>query len=89
MEMILEGLKLLIESYGGQFGWAVQVVAWVGTLRLIVKPVMVAIETIVATTETTEDDKKLEEVKASRWYYWFIFVIDWVASIKIQPKKKV
>lgn len=86
MELLLEGLKHLIEAYGGQYGIVVQLVAILGSVRLVVKPLMTAYESYVASTPDTSDDKRLEDIKASTWYYWLIFMLDWFASIKIKPK---
>ena len=82
MDLLFEALKSLFEAYGGQYGFVVQAVTWIGTARLVFKPIMAAIESIVAQTPSKDDDKKLEEVKASQWYYWLVFTLDWFASIK-------
>lgn len=88
MEVILEGLKQLIELYIGQYGWLAAFVSWVGTARLVFKPIMTAIESIIAATPSKNDDKSLEEVKASQWYYWLIFLLDYFASIKAPSQMK-
>lgn len=85
-ETIFEIIKNIVETYGPQYPWLVTAIAFVGTFRLVVKPVMAAIEQIVKATPTKEDDKVLEEVKQSQAYKWFLFVLDWLTSIKI-PKK--
>lgn len=82
METLLEGLKQLIEAYVGNYGWLAAFVTWVGTARLIFKPIMTAIESIVAATDTKEDDKRLEEIKKSKVYYWLLYFLDYFASIK-------
>ena len=85
-ETIFEIIKNLIETYGAQYPAVVSIIAIVGTLRLFVKPVMAAIEQIVAATPTKEDDKFLKELKESEAYKWFVFLLDWLTSIKL-PKK--
>lgn len=88
MELLFEALKSLLESYGGQYGIVVQIVTIIGTARLVFKPIMVAIEQIVSSTPSQEDDKKLEEVKESTWYKYLVFALDWFASIKLPKAKK-
>lgn len=83
MEAILEGLKQLIQIYIGEYGWLAAFVTYVGTARLVFKPIMTAIEAIVAQTPSADDDKRLEEIKASRWYYWLVYFLDYFGSIKV------
>ena len=88
LDLILEGLKNLLEAYAGQYGIIVLVVTWVGTLRLIFKPLMTAVESIIAATPSKDDDRRLEEIKNSTWYYWFVYLLDWFASIKLPAQTK-
>lgn len=85
MEQIFELLKPLVEVYAGKLGIAVQIISIVGTLRLAVKPVMTLIETIVLITPSESDNALPEEIKKSKAYKTVVFVLDWVASIKL-PK---
>lgn len=87
----MENLSLiiapLISAYIGDYGWAVQIVSVVGTLRLFFKPIVAAIESAVAASESKNDDIVLGKVKQNSIYKAFIFVLDLVGSIKV-PKKK-
>lgn len=81
-------LTPLIEAYAGQYGAALQVVAIVGTLRLVIKPIMAGIESAIAQTETKSDDEILGKVQGNVFYKGFFFLLDLIASLKLKPKAK-
>lgn len=58
------------------------ILAGVGLLRVINKPLFHLIRTYVASTETKEDDKMLEKVERSKQYKTFLFILDWFGSVK-------
>lgn len=80
-------LQPLIEALAGKYGSVAQVMSAVvmaiGTLRIFFKPIMEAIEKIVANTETKSDDAKLEQVKKSLAFRAFVFFMDFALSIKV------
>lgn len=84
MEQLLQFLQPLLETYAGKFGVIVQIVSVIGTVRIIVKPIMVAVEQIILDTESKKDDLKLEEVKKNKIFKTVIFLLDWFASVKIK-----
>lgn len=88
LNSILEILKPLIEAYAGNYGWAIQVVAIVGTFRLFFKPIMAAVEAAVAQSESKKDDEMLGKLQGNVIYKGFIFLVDMIASIKIKPKSE-
>lgn len=59
----------------------------VGILRVSIKPFMALLQTIVDTTETEVDNKFLVAVMDSVFYKGFVFILDWLASVKA-PKLK-
>lgn len=63
------------------------IVGVVGLLRLIIKPIMVALKSIVESTETPKDNELLTKVEESKVYKAVIFLLDYLASVKIPPKK--
>lgn len=83
---ILSFLAPLIEAYGGNYGWAVAAVAWIGTFRLVFKPLMAGVSEAVKNTESKKDDALLAKVESNIVYKGFIFLVDMLASIKIKPK---
>lgn len=56
-----------------------------GFLRLVFKPIMTAVQAIVAATPSTKDDEKLAEVQASKVYLGLVWLLDYFASVKL-PK---
>lgn len=87
MEQILLIIAPLISAYAGEFGWAVQIVSVIGTLRLFFKPVMSAIGSAVKETPSLSDDVILNKVTGNAFYKGFVFIIDLIGSVKIKPKK--
>ncbi len=62
------------------------IVAVVGLIRIIVKPIMVALKTIVDSTESPKDNELLVKVEESKVYKALMFLLDYLASVK--PLKK-
>jgi len=87
MEEILELIKPLLLAYGGDFGIAMQVISFVGSLRLINKPLFSLLNAIVSFTHWTEKDNLLlAKIEGSKVYKGFIYILDWVASAKLGKK---
>jgi hypothetical protein len=74
-------LLKLVETYPFLLG----IVSFIGTSRLIFKPLMVFLEKIVVSTKTTKDDELLAKFKGSKWYKWINLLFDYIFSIKL-PK---
>ncbi len=53
-----------------------------GTLRLVMKPIMTALQQIVDVTSTTTDNELLLKVISSPWYKGLTWLLDYVASVK-------
>ena len=84
MEQVLELIKPLIETLLGGNGILLQVVAIVGSLRLILKPVMTAFQAYVLSTPSTKDDELYNKVESSKIYKWVVYALDYIASIKVK-----
>ena len=84
-------LKGLIESLAGSNGVVLQVLSTVvtviGTARLIVKPIMVALRAIADATATPSDNLLLDNVEQSKVVKVLVFLADWLFSVKLPPKK--
>lgn len=89
MEAIADFLKPLLEAYGGEYGWAVTVLTYIGTFRVIFKPLMTGIEGVIAATPSKEDDKKLAEIKEHKAYKFVVWLVDFLGSIKLKEVKQV
>jgi hypothetical protein len=74
-----------ILNFIAEYPIASSVLVVVGVLRAIFKPIMTAIEAVVAATPTQKDDLALEKAKASKLYLALVWFIDYIASVKL-PK---
>lgn len=74
----------VIETFLGSQGWMVQVLSIVGLLRLVVKPIMEVVQAYVKWTATPKDDSLVNHILTSPIYTKFLFVLDWLTSIKIK-----
>ena len=88
MESVFELLKPLIELYSGQFGIIAQIVSFMGSFRLIFKPLMGVIDVVVKLTPSKSDDNLVQEIEESKIYKSIKFIVDWIASIKLPENKK-
>jgi hypothetical protein len=73
----------LIQSLAAQHPWLTTVVAVIGFLRIIFKPLIAAAHSFVAATDTDEDDRSLEVIERSPAFKVFAFLLDYTASIKL------
>lgn len=87
MEQLSQILAPLLSAYVGDLGWAVQVVAIIGTMRIFFKPIMSGIEAAVKESPSLNDDEVLGKVTGHSIYKGFVFLLDLVGSIKVKPKK--
>jgi len=63
------------------------IVAVIGILRIVVKPVMSAARSIVDATPSQKDNEFLDKLEGHKIYKAFIYVVDWFSSIKLPGKK--
>lgn len=77
-------MEEILSSLIGGNGIALQVVSIVGLLRLVVKPLMEIVKAYVEFTPNKKDDSLVNHVIQSPLYNKFLFVIDWLTSIKIK-----
>lgn len=87
MQELLELLKPLLEIYGGKLGPVVQFIAFIGSTRLVLKPlqpVWSAIKEYIKGTESQKDDELLAKVESHPAIKWIKFAIDYLLSIKIK-----
>lgn len=63
------------------------IIVIMGTLRMFLKPVFAFMKEIVALTKTTKDDEVVAKVEASAAYKWVMFLVDYLASIKLPGAK--
>jgi hypothetical protein len=59
------------------------IVVVVGIMRIIAKPLMTFLHSVVQATPSDWDDKLLAKVEASKWLKWLLWALDYAASIKV------
>ena len=80
-------LKPVLEIMTAMFpDWLINIFVLVGGLRVIFKPMMAFLEAITVYTPSKKDDVLYKELKEGNVYKWFVFLVDYIASIKL-PKK--
>lgn len=85
MEQLLMFLKPIVEAYSGQLGGAIQIITIIGSLRLLIKPLMGLIEAYVSITPSKKDDLLPAKIKENKTYKMVVYLLDWLASLKL-PK---
>lgn len=75
--------ELLATLLGGH-GLTVQIISFVGLLRLLIKPITEAVLAYVAWTPSEKDDSLVNKVIKSPTYTKIMFILDWIASIKVK-----
>src|SRR5205814_2759778 len=76
-------LQPLLDGLLGKYGWLTTVILVIGSLRILFKPVMLAIENYVKQTPSATDDDRLAKFEAGPIYKIIAFVLDLGASIKL------
>jgi len=84
MEQLLLFLKPLIEMYAGEYGTVVQVLGIIGSLRLMVKPMMSLAHTYVLVTPSPKDDAWLAKFENNKIFKSALYVLDWIGSFKFK-----
>ena len=87
MEELGNLLKPLIEAYAGSFGPAVQLLAFIASTRLALKPLQLLekpLFELIKLTPTKSDDKLLEDVSSSKAWKTVKFFVDYLLSIKLK-----
>lgn len=83
----MDQLVQFVIEFLARFPVVHSIVAIVGALRLIVKPIVSAARAVAAMTPSKGDDEFLASVETSRGYKIIAFVLDWLASIKLPGTK--
>ncbi len=84
MESVLEFIIPLIQSMSVKYPVIVSIIAVMGTLRIIFKPIMSVLHAYVESTETLKDDEKLAKAEASKYYKAIAWLVDFFASYKLK-----
>ncbi len=77
MELFIKGLAL-------EYPIIFTIAAIIGMVRLVVKPLMVMLHSVAEVTETTRDEEILRKIEENKIYKGFLFVMDYVFSLKLK-----
>lgn len=76
----------LIVQVATKYPLVIAIFSAIGVLRAIMKPLFALFRSYVTATETKKDDAVLDTIEQSKFYKGFLFVLDWLTSIKLQHK---
>jgi hypothetical protein len=65
----------------------VSLLSLLGLIRLLVKPLMTLLHTYVDYTPSDTDNKWLAALEESKGYKVFLYLVDWLLSVKVPTKK--
>lgn len=88
--MLEEILKKLMEQvliWAQQYPIVATILMVVGVLRFVMKPVMDLLRALVLATPGTGDDEFLAKVEGSKAWQYFLYILDWLGSIKTPTRK--
>lgn len=63
------------------------IVMTIGSLRLVMKPVVSAVLTYVENSPSVKDNEFIEKVKKNKYWKAAFWVLDYVSSVKLPSKK--
>jgi hypothetical protein len=78
----MQDISVLVGNLVVQFPWLATFFMVVGVIRIVVKPLMALIKSVVEATPSKADDELVAKVEQNAIYKGFVFVIDWLFSIK-------
>ena len=77
----------MLLGYAEQYPTIFTVIIYMGSARLIMKPLMSLALAYVELTPTTSDNEFLEKLKKYWWYKSLVYLMDWSLSVKLPAKK--
>jgi len=83
----MEPVSILIMYAAVKFPIITTILLLMGMVRVVNKPLFAILHYLVLVTPWKQDDVYLDKVESSKAYKAFCFVLDWVTSIKLNPKK--
>lgn len=75
-------------AYVSKYPEFASVLLVVGFLRLAIKPIMTLLQAYVDMTPYDSDNLWLKNLEQSRGYKFFVYVLDWLLSVKMPEKPK-
>ena len=78
-----------VQNLAAQAPWLIAALSLIGVLRVIFKPAMTFLHSVVKATPSTKDDEWLTKVEGSVWLSWLVWALDLFASIKLTHPKAI
>ena len=85
IETLWNVLGPLLIGFAVKYPVITTIIFFVGSFRLIMKPLMTGIEAYIASTVTKSDDEFIKKIKANKIYQVVVYFLDWALSVKL-PK---
>ncbi len=73
----------VVDTLLGKYGWLAAVVAGIGALRIVFKPLMLALESYVAATKGADAVARLQQFESGPVFKVIAVVLDFGASVKL------
>ena len=87
-QWFMETVAKWVISYVSQYPIFSTVILAMGFLRLSLKPLMTMAQAFVKMTPYDSDDQWLQSFEQSKGYKMFVFLLDWLLSVKLPEKPK-
>lgn len=87
--MDLSLINPIVIEFASEHPTLATMIVLMGSMRMFAKPVVSAIRQIIVLTPSKADDVWLDKMEKKGWVKVLLYVLDWVSSIKITPKKKL
>lgn len=84
----MEPVTIVLIGLVQKYPLLMSVIAVMGTLRLINKPLFTFLRTFVSATPGSWDDRLLNEVEQSKAYKVISFILDYLGSIKLPEGRR-
>lgn len=78
-------MELLLLDLVSKYPVVASVIAVVGILRLVIKPLMSIVHSVADSTESAKDNEVLEKIESSKVWQGLVWLIDYLSSVKL-PK---
>lgn len=87
IETVWPVMGAFILGYAEQYPLIFTIILYMGSARLVMKPLMSLVLVVVDLTPSTSDNEFLEKLKTYWWYKSLVYLLDWSASVKLPVKK--
>lgn len=87
MESILATLLAFFVSFAQKYPFFASMIVIMGTFRMFFKPLVSMLRAWASATASPKDDALLDKVESSPIYKAIMFIVDYIASVKLPGAK--